>query len=57
MGVTFLLKTISLYSATTINRRLVPVATFPLTRSGTLTIQVASSSRKVIIDGVAISRK
>jgi hypothetical protein len=51
-----LLRTISLTSATTINRRLISVTTFTTARTGTLTIKVSSSSRKVIIDGVAIVR-
>jgi hypothetical protein len=49
-----LLRTISLRSAVTVNRKVIPVATFPSIRSGTLTITVRSSGRAVIIDGVAI---
>jgi hypothetical protein len=51
-----LLRTISLKSATTVNKKLITVTTFPTTRTGTLTIKVYSSGKKVIIDGLAISR-
>lgn len=51
-----LLRTISLTSATTVNRKLIKVTTFTSARSGTLTIKVNSSGHKVIIDGVAIRR-
>jgi hypothetical protein len=51
-----LLRTISLRSATTVTRKLITVTTFSKTRSGTLTIKVYSSGKKVIIDGVAIRR-
>jgi hypothetical protein len=51
-----LLRTISLYSATTVNRKLITVTTFSGTRTGTLSIKVCSSGKKVIIDGVAIRR-
>ena len=51
-----LLRTISLYSATTVNRKLITVTTFASTRTGTLSIKVYSSGKKVIIDGVAIHR-
>ena len=50
------LKTISLYSATTVTKRLIAVKSFGYNRSGTLTIKVSSSGKKVIIDGVAIHR-
>lgn len=50
------LKTINLYSAATVNRALVVVATFPSVRTGTLTISVRSHSGNVTIDGVAIGR-
>jgi hypothetical protein len=51
-----LLKSIGLHSATTVNRQLISVATFTSARSGTLTIKVSSSGKKVIVDGVAIQR-
>lgn len=51
-----LLKTVSLVSTRTVNKKLIPVATFAAARSGTLRIVVASGGRKVIIDGVAIRR-
>jgi hypothetical protein len=51
-----LLRTISLRSATTVNKKLITVTTFTSTRSGTLTIRVYSSGKKVIVDGVAIRR-
>ena len=51
-----LLRTVSLYSSTTINKRVIGVTTFTSARSGTLTIRVYGSGRKVIIDGVAIAR-
>jgi hypothetical protein len=50
------LRTISLRSTTTVNRKLITVTTFTSTRTGTLSIRVSSSGRKVIIDGVAIRR-
>lgn len=53
---TTLLRTISLYSATTVNRKLLTVTTFTSTRTGTLSIKVYSSGRKVIIDGLAVRR-
>jgi hypothetical protein len=51
-----LLKTVSLYSKTTVTKKLIPVASFGSGRRGTLTIKVSSSGKKVIIDGVAIRR-
>jgi alpha-tubulin suppressor-like RCC1 family protein len=51
-----LLKTISLHSDTIINRKLIAVKTFDYARTGTLSIKVSSSGKKVIIDGVAIRR-
>jgi hypothetical protein len=51
-----LLKTISLYSSTTLNRKLITVATFTSARSGTLSIKISSTRKKVIVDGVAIRR-
>jgi Cohesin domain len=51
-----LLKSVSLYSATTVNRKLITVKTFPSVRTGTLSIRVTSKSpKRVIIDGLAIS--
>jgi hypothetical protein len=50
------LRTINLYSARTINRRLITVATFPSARSGTVTIRVYGSGKRVLIDGLAIRR-
>jgi hypothetical protein len=51
-----LLKTISLKSAKTVNKKLITVVAWPAPKTGTLTIKVASSGKKVIIDGVAIRR-
>jgi hypothetical protein len=51
-----LLKSISLSSATTVYRKVIPIASFSATHSGTLTIRVVSSGRRVSIDGVAIKR-
>lgn len=51
-----LIKTISLDTPTVVHRRLITVASFPLTRVGTLVIRVSSSSKWVIVDGVAIRR-
>jgi hypothetical protein len=51
-----LLKTVSLYSSTTINKRVIGVATFTSARSGTLTIRVYGGGKKVVIDGVALAR-
>jgi hypothetical protein len=53
---TSLLKTINLYSSTTVNRKLFTVVTFTSARSGTLAIKISSSGKKVLIDGVAIRR-
>jgi hypothetical protein len=51
-----LLRTVSLASATTVNQKLVTVASFGSGRVGTLSIRVSSSGKKVIVDGVAIRR-
>ncbi len=51
-----LLKTISLNASKTTNKKLFTVVVWSAARSGTLTIKVASSGRKVLIDGVAIRR-
>ncbi len=48
------LRTINLASATTVNRKVILVTTFPSARSGTLTLRVWSSGRRVIIDGVGV---
>ena len=50
-----LLRRVSLYSATTVYRKLITVTT-PSARSGALTITVSSRGKAVIIDGVAIRR-
>jgi hypothetical protein len=50
------IKTISLKSATTVNRKLITVVVWTAPKTGTLTIKVATSGKKVIIDGVAIRR-
>jgi hypothetical protein len=51
-----LLKTVSLVSSTTKNKRIIPIATFTDVRTGTLVVKVATSGKKVLIDGVALSR-
>ena len=51
-----LLKTISLYAATTTDKAVIHVKELTATKTGTLTIKVSSSDKKVIIDGVAIRR-
>jgi len=51
-----LLKTISLKSTKTVNKKVITVVVWSAPRSGTLSIKVASSGKKVIIDGVAIRR-
>lgn len=51
-----LLRTVKLTSATTVHRKVIHVTTFTRARTGTLTIRIVSSGRKVIIDGVAIRR-
>ena len=50
------LRTINLYSARTINRRLITVATFTSARSGSVTIRVYGSGKRVLIDGLGIRR-
>jgi hypothetical protein len=52
-----LLKSISLKSTTTANKKLITVYTFSAATSGTLTIKVTSSGKKVIIDGVVLSAR
>jgi hypothetical protein len=49
-------RTVDLYSATRVDRRRIQVAFWWNVHAGTLTIEVASSGRKVILDGVAIAR-
>ena len=51
-----LLRSISLNSTTTLNRKLIYVTAFSTARTGTLSIRVTSTSRRVIIDGLAIKR-
>jgi hypothetical protein len=51
-----LVRTISLRSATTVNRKVLPVATFGSARSGTVRIIVRSSGARVLIDGLAVRR-
>ena len=51
-----LLRTIKLTSTTTVNKKLINVTTFTTARTGTLTIRVSSTGRRVVIDGVAIRR-
>jgi len=52
-----LLKSVSLYSPTTVHRAIVPVVALSKWRVGTLTIRVSSSGKRVVIDGVGISRR
>ena len=51
-----LLRTVSLVSSTTVNRHVIAVATFTSVRAGTVTVKVSSSGRRVLVDGLAISR-
>jgi Regulator of chromosome condensation (RCC1) repeat len=51
-----LLRTISLDAATRTDRRVIPVKLWYGIHKGTLTIRVASSGRRVIIDGLGVSR-
>ena len=51
-----LLRTIKLTSATTVHKKVIAVTTFTSARTGTLTIRISSSGRRVVIDGVAIRR-
>jgi alpha-tubulin suppressor-like RCC1 family protein len=53
---TRLLKTISLHSDTTVIGKIIPVKSWSALHSGTVMIRVVSSGKKVIIDGLAISR-
>ena len=52
-----LLKKVSLVSSTTINKRMITVATFPEVASGTLSVKALPGGKEVRIDGVAISRE
>ncbi len=49
-----LLKTINLKSAKTVNKKLIAVVAWGAPKTGTLSIRIAHSGKKVIIDGVAI---
>jgi hypothetical protein len=51
-----LLSTVRLVTRTTRNRQVIPIAWFCTERTGTLTIKVVSSHRKVVIDGVAFGK-
>jgi alpha-tubulin suppressor-like RCC1 family protein len=51
-----LLKTVNLYSSTTVTRKLIGVKVFSSATTGTLKIKVVTSGKKVYIDGVAIRR-
>src|SRR4029079_1945358 len=51
-----LLRTIDLRSATRVNRKVIPVATFASLRSGTLSIRVGSKNAPVIVDGMVLRR-
>jgi alpha-tubulin suppressor-like RCC1 family protein len=51
-----LIKTVSLTSATTINKKVIAIKTWTSAHTGTLKIKVSSSGRRVIIDGLAIRR-
>jgi len=55
LGTTLLLSK-SLVSSTTVNRKVITVAVFTSVRSGTVTVKVSTAGRKVLIDGLAISR-
>ncbi len=48
--------TVSLYSAATVKRKVIPVATFSAVRTGTVTIRSWSDDKSVIIDGLVASR-
>jgi hypothetical protein len=51
-----LLRSISLYSATSVYRRVFTVAGFSSIRSGTVTVKVSSTGRNVLVDGLGVSR-
>ena len=50
-----LLKSISLHSTTTVNRKVFTVLVSTSTKTGTLSIKVSTSGKKVIIDGLVVS--
>jgi hypothetical protein len=50
-------KTISLHSSTSRNRVLLGALSFSSVRTGTPKLVVGTSSRRVTVDGVAISRR
>ncbi|MEI7745269.1 MAG: fibronectin type III domain-containing protein, partial [Chloroflexota bacterium] len=52
-----LLRKINLYSATTVRRKVIEVASFTSVRTGTLRIRVTSDDHRVSIDGVAFRRQ
>ena len=52
-----LLKTISLRSTTTVNKRIFLVSTFTSLTAGTFSVSVYGSGRKVYIDGVVLSAR
>ncbi len=52
-----LLKTVSLYSPTTVNRKVIAVTTFSTVRTGTLSLRVYGSGHRVVIDGIGITRR
>lgn len=49
-----LVKTVSLRSATTVNKKSITVLSFSSVRTGTLKLRVSSSGAKVLVDGVGI---
>ena len=51
-----LLKTISLASATTVNKKVIAIKTWTSGHAGTLKLKVSTSGKKVLIDGVVIRR-
>ncbi len=52
---TTLLKTISLRSATTINKRLITVKVYTSVKTGTIVIKPGTAGKKTIIDGLVLS--
>ena len=54
---TKLLKTVSLKSTRTVNKKLITITTFTSVSSGTLSIMVSGSGKKVMIDGVILSAR
>ncbi|MFN8629959.1 MAG: fibronectin type III domain-containing protein [Chloroflexota bacterium] len=51
-----LLKTISLKSTTAVSKRAFVIATWSTVHSGTVTLKLSTSGRKVLIDGLGVSR-